>query len=56
VIEILLDVAESGYYHIMAQTNEATPLLQCGKQFDEMVRAQVPQCYKYYVKEEDTGL
>lgn len=27
-IEILLDVTDEGYYHVMAQTTDATPLLQ----------------------------
>jgi hypothetical protein len=29
-IQILLDVVDSGYYHIVAQTNDAIPLIQNG--------------------------
>jgi hypothetical protein len=55
-IKILLDVIDSGIYHIMFMTEDAEPLLQNGEQVDDLVGYNSIQCYRYYVKDMSTNV
>lgn len=55
LIEIVMDVIDSGEYHIMASTSDAVPQLYNQQQIDDIVKFERLQCYKYFVKDAETN-
>eukprot|EP00347_Sterkiella_histriomuscorum_P007205 403349857 len=55
-IQIMLDVYDQGYYHVVASSEDAQPFLYSQEQKDDIVAKNKRVCYRYYIKSENTDI